>query len=355
MLQCERALGDHKRLDEIDCAKGIGILLVVVAHHLQNADSIRHWAFSFHMPLFFIMTGYLFAHKQSTASARQAIASGARSLLYPYCTFSVIIVAWLLGFKTVFHAALEEPVAEVIVRLLTTYGYHALWFLPVMFFASVVCKTCKPEYRRYLLVGAVAGGCAMSYAACSASLANSCARYAAIIAGRILLAISFVEIGRFVYALLQKLNANVEWIVMIAALVLSLMLYHANIWVSMAFSRIGNPVLYYVNALSGSIFVLLLSKKICIGIHTLRRALCYWGRNSLIVLALHMDISIEIAWMIVGAMKLTQVLSFRVASICAIFIELIILMILIQLINNHAPFLVRIPNLQNQKYSGEVS
>ena len=39
-----------ERLDYIDCAKGIGILLVVIAHHIQDTDSLRWWVFSFHMP-----------------------------------------------------------------------------------------------------------------------------------------------------------------------------------------------------------------------------------------------------------------------------------------------------------------
>lgn len=50
----------NNRLEYIDIAKGIGILLVVFGHsslvlHIENI-----WIHSFHMPLFFIITGMCF-------------------------------------------------------------------------------------------------------------------------------------------------------------------------------------------------------------------------------------------------------------------------------------------------------
>ena len=53
----------NKRLDYIDTAKGIGIILVVIYHHLLGADYINNWISSFHMPLFFMITGYLYAFR----------------------------------------------------------------------------------------------------------------------------------------------------------------------------------------------------------------------------------------------------------------------------------------------------
>lgn len=46
-----------KRLDWIDIAKGIAIILVIVGHTVPNPSPLRHAIFSFHMPVFFILAG----------------------------------------------------------------------------------------------------------------------------------------------------------------------------------------------------------------------------------------------------------------------------------------------------------
>jgi len=56
-----------KRLDWIDIAKGIGIILVVLGHTLVPqvretgfAGFLWIFIYNFHMPLFFFLSGYLF-------------------------------------------------------------------------------------------------------------------------------------------------------------------------------------------------------------------------------------------------------------------------------------------------------
>lgn len=48
-----------KRIEYLDYAKGIGIILVVLGHILIKGN-IKIYIYSFHMPLFFIISGYLF-------------------------------------------------------------------------------------------------------------------------------------------------------------------------------------------------------------------------------------------------------------------------------------------------------
>lgn len=48
-----------KRIDWIDVAKGIGIILMVMGH-TSMPDAINRWIYSFHMPLFFLLSGLLF-------------------------------------------------------------------------------------------------------------------------------------------------------------------------------------------------------------------------------------------------------------------------------------------------------
>ena len=55
----------EKRRDvTIDIAKGIGIILVVFSHLTFNGQMQRILVHSFNMPLFFIISGYLFKEKK---------------------------------------------------------------------------------------------------------------------------------------------------------------------------------------------------------------------------------------------------------------------------------------------------
>lgn len=70
----------------IDILKGIGILAVIVGHLTSFG---QQFIFSFHMPLFFILSGYLF----STKPFRTSVKSDFKRLILPYCFTAIIIIA----------------------------------------------------------------------------------------------------------------------------------------------------------------------------------------------------------------------------------------------------------------------
>lgn len=76
-----------KRLDWIDIAKGIAIILVIVGHTVPNPSPLRHAIFSFHMPVFFILAGYTFRPKPW----RELVSGSVSRLLVPYV---ILALAW---------------------------------------------------------------------------------------------------------------------------------------------------------------------------------------------------------------------------------------------------------------------
>lgn len=48
----------RQRIDWIDTAKGLCMILVIVGHTLPYGNLMRNFIFSFHMPAFFFLTGY---------------------------------------------------------------------------------------------------------------------------------------------------------------------------------------------------------------------------------------------------------------------------------------------------------
>lgn len=82
------------RIAWIDSAKAIGILLVVWGHALPSVGVLPAVIWTFHMPLFFFLSG-LTARAGSTLNTA-AIRRSATSLLIPYFVFSILsIVLWL--------------------------------------------------------------------------------------------------------------------------------------------------------------------------------------------------------------------------------------------------------------------
>jgi fucose 4-O-acetylase-like acetyltransferase len=77
----------------IDWAKAIGILLVVMGHSNYAQDDINPMIFMIHMPLFFVVSGYLFKTDKGLKAITQ---SNIRTLLIPYILFNAIWMVYIL-------------------------------------------------------------------------------------------------------------------------------------------------------------------------------------------------------------------------------------------------------------------
>lgn len=53
-------VGNTQRIEWIDVAKGIAILLVIIGHTVQFESLTWNLIFSFHMPVFFVLSGYTY-------------------------------------------------------------------------------------------------------------------------------------------------------------------------------------------------------------------------------------------------------------------------------------------------------
>ena len=82
-----------KRISYIDMAKGIGIILVVLGHSIFPSENLTTWIYSFHMPLFFILSGMLLSHTHATEQALTSfIRKKAQAIFIPYFVFSVLTI-----------------------------------------------------------------------------------------------------------------------------------------------------------------------------------------------------------------------------------------------------------------------
>ena len=75
---------ENKRIDYLDTAKFIGLVLVCFCHIPMPEGNFHAWVYSFHMPLFFIISGIFFSPDKFS------VRKSASQLLAPFILFSII-------------------------------------------------------------------------------------------------------------------------------------------------------------------------------------------------------------------------------------------------------------------------
>jgi acyltransferase len=83
------------RIEWVDIAKGIGIILVIVGHTSIEFSWLGKFIYSFHMPLFFFLSGYFASHGQY-ATIAAFIKRKSSALLIPYFIFAFISYLYFL-------------------------------------------------------------------------------------------------------------------------------------------------------------------------------------------------------------------------------------------------------------------
>lgn len=107
------------RIEWIDIAKGIGIILMVIGHTGIGAN-VSRFIYSFHMPMFFVLSGILYNHEKYK-SFRALLKARLYSLCIPYLVFTVVA---FVGMRAL---GLVEWV-----ELYKGWSGYALWFIPVL-------------------------------------------------------------------------------------------------------------------------------------------------------------------------------------------------------------------------------
>ncbi len=89
----------NSRIEWIDISRGMGIYLVILGHLVVSGTGLSIWIFSFHMPLFFFLSGYL--SKLGKDSFITSLKKIINRLIVPYFVFvgigfliSLIIPIW---------------------------------------------------------------------------------------------------------------------------------------------------------------------------------------------------------------------------------------------------------------------
>ena len=127
-----------KRIQWIDIVKGIAILCMLWGHS-SPASPFKDWIYSWHMPIFFVICGYLRGRDTSSITWENLIIFLKKrwhNLVIPYILFGVILIVFYDILHLLSHTTLEY--LNNVWKLASLQGINSLWFLPVYFMAELL-------------------------------------------------------------------------------------------------------------------------------------------------------------------------------------------------------------------------
>lgn len=162
------------RYNNVSVAKGVGIIMMVIAHSFASPNLMTNFICLFHMPIFYFLSGYCFKDKYLTAKLR-FFKNGIKSLYIPFLVANVIfILLHNILFKLNIYSeeygflgqgtSLYEP-KDFIKSIYYAFRFRGsqallggLWFLASLFFARLIflcvrycqSKIDNNKYKKYI-------------------------------------------------------------------------------------------------------------------------------------------------------------------------------------------------------------
>lgn len=154
-----------------DVAKAIGIVSVVMGHAWPTLSLLVYGIYSFHMPLFFVISGMLMSESKLKAPPSEFLSKQFRALIVPYVFFAAISLAlWYAGRTLVpsmtsgnrFDA--DWTLWDGFLATLYAAGHRiravnpSLWFFGAMFFCAVyyyVIRRFTNAWQAVLICGSI--------------------------------------------------------------------------------------------------------------------------------------------------------------------------------------------------------
>lgn len=296
----------ERRFDYVDIAKGIGIMLVVMGH--IEFDYVPFCG-SVHIPLFFILSGYLYdIDKAPDRTYGELAGRRVKRLLAPYFIYNTVLyIKYLLKLilshtftvRLALHGALGFVYSSALFYKNVpseenfegfVFGNSPLWFLTAMAVSSVIFYFIvyyvlkrRFDWKRIVLSSVVL--CVFSFVLC-----RFLPVYLPWSAEAALLGTVFMLMGMCLRKYQMPETTKKMYLLPAVCIVLFALLHNINGAANLAVQDYGRfMTIYLLLGLLGTYVVLWISLWLA-QIKTINRAVSYLGRNTLIILAFHMTI-----------------------------------------------------------------
>ena len=315
-----------KRIDWIDYAKGLGIILMVIGHYQYLNSDINKWIFSFHMPLFFLISGFLTSSKNIEYG--KYIIKRFKQLFIPFFLFGFI--TYLLSFIV----GKSYPIQEFILNIFNNRG-AGMWFLHTLFLVNILYLFLyKLRKIKKIIIWIIL--IITSYFSSQYNI------HLPLRAEVIPICLSFFLLGDILkpeILKMEKLNNYALYTFSMLSLSISFLLVTLSNRMDIAENRTGG-YLFVITAIAGIIPILSLSiildrlKSYC---SYIKNILKFCSINAIIILIFHPYIFSFINKLFVSLRHNPDSI---IAHFCVIIAEFIILYPLVRIINKYLPFLL---------------
>ena len=259
-----------QRVEYLDYVRGMAILLVVLGHMYNVEDPIRILIYSFHMPLFFMISGF-FADKDSVLL--EFVKKKFKTLMIPYFTFGGVIM--LIMYAT---NGYNKELAVYVKHFVTGVGRDALWFLLCLFLIEIIFNIVIK--LRYSAVQYIVFITLFVIGLYGEHLHHG--KMAMITLLRVFVGLGFYALGYYVYKYINKIN--IPYFILIAVFLLNCFLSFKNTWIDLWALRFGNRLIYVTCGVLGTISMILIFKKIGER-NVFKKLFKYFGMNTLVIMA----------------------------------------------------------------------
>lgn len=293
---------ESKRIDYLDMAKGIGILLVIIGHISYVSEPVRQYISTFHMPLFFVISGMLLLYKKEEENSfRDFAVKRFHGLMLPYfiCSACVLVIE---STRVIWKDANTwENILRQLFQSLCLQGVSVLWFLPALFMGELLFVFVR-KHCSHLQTGMVLMiVCVFTYFGAEVVqeyfLQKSSIRavlcYDVIsMAFRNLFCVVLVGIGYYFAKAIfgRKCERIAEFLLAVGLLVLTGVVLIQNGAVDLRGMNLGDIVWFLAGGISGSAGVILVCRVLeTLPVKGLQRFLVFMGCNSLLIMVTHLD------------------------------------------------------------------
>jgi fucose 4-O-acetylase-like acetyltransferase len=290
-----------KRIEYLDIARGIGILLVVLGHNDLGALSpfSRQVIYSFHIPLFFFLSGYFI---NTSVPFVEYLQKRFHTVLKPYLFTILLIYFASVSFEKM---GFQNAIVRILKALYGSINYldwGQLWFLPHLFVVSLYAFlfiTLMDRLRnRWLTWGILLTTLVIStiflhvfYPFTISAFGRQYELYGLPFSlDLVLLSGFFFILGKEVRQAAPERMFNSIFILIGAGIGLLLLNYSFSDRVDIAIRVYQSFLINTTEAILGILFVLTLSRQMEVHARALAAPLKYAGNLSLIILLFHVPI-----------------------------------------------------------------